>query len=496
LLKCGDTWTDDFGQIKFSGKSASEPALISSYGTGARPIIRTATSYGSAMYTSGAGGGGSGGNYIAVIGLEIYAYTRDPGNGSFDKTTLSDTAAVSWLNNFNWLLFEDNKISYYLVNMDIAAFSGRSSNLQIRRNVIHNAYSGTISHAAGAHVDSTDIVMLEENLFHHNGWSAELTAATAVTITQASPGVVTWPAGITQPPAAGSQVSFTQSGGGITAGTLYKTLNHSGNTFQFSTDGVTPINTTAGLVTSQSASWQDPGPTIFNQNVYLAAGNTNMYAMGNISAYAAGSGLQQRNGCARFNLIVNNPAGLNIGNRETGTKDATYNVILQGTDRQAVPAASLAEGISVRTVNDSGGSTVANAGPIIVQNNIVANEVSDAGTWLTISTLQTGVQVTNNIAFKWHTDIADSGSGNTTTPNTVDLAGTNAGGAPEPFSAPTRSVGSYHGTIGGTATLDAFLIEALLQSKANWRSQYMAMPVINYIRAGYDLSPVPMGGLR
>src|SRR5262249_55910785 len=42
LLKRGDVWTNEvFGYPKLAGRSASEPMLISSYGSGARPLLKT-----------------------------------------------------------------------------------------------------------------------------------------------------------------------------------------------------------------------------------------------------------------------------------------------------------------------------------------------------------------------------------------------------------------------------------------------------------------------
>ena len=42
LLKAGDTWVNqEIGYIDFSGRSGTEPILISSYGTGVRPLIET-----------------------------------------------------------------------------------------------------------------------------------------------------------------------------------------------------------------------------------------------------------------------------------------------------------------------------------------------------------------------------------------------------------------------------------------------------------------------
>jgi hypothetical protein len=58
------------------------------------------------------------------------------------------------------------------------------------------------------------------------------------------------------------------------------------------------------------------------------------------------------------------------------------------------------------------------------------------------------------------------------------------------YTAPTRTVGSYHGTIGGVATTAAFMTAVLAQSRTNWDDDLMATSVINYIRAGFDMEPV------
>ncbi|MGD8239150.1 MAG: hypothetical protein PVH68_11395, partial [Armatimonadota bacterium] len=53
------------------------------------------------------------------------------------------------------------------------------------------------------------------------------------------------------------------------------------------------------------------------------------------------------------------------------------------------------------------------------------------------------------------------------------------------FVDPGRTVGSYHGTLGEEATLEAFLAEACKQSRDTWREEYTARAVIEYIREGF-----------
>lgn len=67
---------------------------------------------------------------------------------------------------------------------------------------------------------------------------------------------------------------------------------------------------------------------------------------------------------------------------------------------------------------------------------------------------------------------------------------TGASSTPVSYTSPTRTIGGYHGTLGGTATTAAFMTAALGQSRADWDTDLMAVAAINYIRAGFDKSSV------
>jgi hypothetical protein len=57
------------------------------------------------------------------------------------------------------------------------------------------------------------------------------------------------------------------------------------------------------------------------------------------------------------------------------------------------------------------------------------------------------------------------------------------------FPDPNRTIATYHASIGGAPTLEAFMTEARKQSKNNWRVQYTAEAVNDYIRDGFGLVP-------
>jgi hypothetical protein len=50
---------------------------------------------------------------------------------------------------------------------------------------------------------------------------------------------------------------------------------------------------------------------------------------------------------------------------------------------------------------------------------------------------------------------------------------------------PSRSVAKYNASLGGQASLDAFLVEARKQSMTNWRQEYTGVAVATYLRQGY-----------
>lgn len=58
------------------------------------------------------------------------------------------------------------------------------------------------------------------------------------------------------------------------------------------------------------------------------------------------------------------------------------------------------------------------------------------------------------------------------------------------YSDPDRTIRTYNQALGGGADTEEFMLEALKQSRHNWRSEYTACGVNNYIRAGFDKDPV------
>jgi Bacterial Ig domain len=428
LLKKGDTWTETsiLHQPIFNGVSATQPIVISSYDPanptvpdpytgGARPLIQT-NSGNPVIMTFGAGAGAGKGDFIAIVGLEFYAYTRDPANPSFGSAVSNDQVAIAWLNPSTYFLLEDCKLSFYRQSMGFQ--DGVNSPAQIvhqsinlRRNVIVDAYSADASFAEGAFFAGYAAILVQENLFDHNGWNASVGSAPTV-------------------------------------------FNH--NLY---------IDGTAGTGTAV------PGPATIKGNIFSNDASGSQFRSG---------------GTVTNNLFVHNPYPHNFGMPSAFASTISNNVYSEAVDQ---PITGIAYGWGIPTFSSYNGVPY-NIGTVTISNNIIANTVSTSGFGIQLDTGSRGDTVTGNIIFNWKGSplINDLGTGNTVSGNVLDASGANTGGSPEQFPYPTRSVGSYNGTLGGTATLTAFLTAARAQSKGTWNTALMAAAVNSYIQAGFGIT--------
>ena len=172
LFKKGDVWTDEnFSSFAKAGPSSAQPMLISSYGTGARPMFRIATRSGSGFDTFA----GNPDN-LAIVGLEFYAYQRNPADpGYIAATNNIYVAGIRWLALFNWLLIEDMKISFFSNNVTVQNNVIANQNLFLRRCVITDSYLiKTVGHSIGCYVDYLLNPVFEECVFDHNGWNENI----------------------------------------------------------------------------------------------------------------------------------------------------------------------------------------------------------------------------------------------------------------------------------------------------------------------------------
>jgi hypothetical protein len=170
LLKNGDTFYDCFSNWTFSGKSADDPMLIGAYGPGERPIVKSGTHYGFAF-------GGVTVKHVAIDGIFFYASTRDPYSSDFVSPEVGAYGVQSvWP--VDDLLIEDCRFRDYQFNLSITGHYSPSGKVRLRRNVVEDAYS-TTGRSEGLYMSNIKNVLLEDNIFDHDGWNEEIKGAQA-----------------------------------------------------------------------------------------------------------------------------------------------------------------------------------------------------------------------------------------------------------------------------------------------------------------------------
>jgi mucin-2 len=168
LLKKGDTWTNQsLSNINMSGRSATEPMLFSSYGTGAQPLIQVSA----ALTNEGVGPTyGYSADYIAVVDIDFYAYLRDP-SGPFTESGLNVFGAFWAHAPENWILIEGCQFRFFTIGAYIYAtengwtgtYNYVIQNLFLRRDIVVD------NSAHGVLIDGiSPNFVFEENLFDHN----------------------------------------------------------------------------------------------------------------------------------------------------------------------------------------------------------------------------------------------------------------------------------------------------------------------------------------
>ena len=180
LLKRGDTFPQpSLGRWK-SGRSAAEPLVMTYYGdSGERPIIKLT---GRLVFWEGQGR-----SHLAFVGLDLYRSISDPDSPDFTNASCSQALALNPGNvNSANVLIEDCRFRFCWINLE---GSNQSTdymlyNVNVRRNIVagnwsHGSSTGSNGRIQGMYVSNTSDALIEENLFHHNGWSEVIADAEA-----------------------------------------------------------------------------------------------------------------------------------------------------------------------------------------------------------------------------------------------------------------------------------------------------------------------------
>jgi len=457
LLKAGDQFTGGFIQWCHSGKSAAEPSIIGKYGTSAqRPIVNVQEEAAVDLSCSSV-------SNLVIADIQF----RTPSNDNRGSTGIRAVSGGSNLYIENITLGDAGDPTRGFKD-GIILGPGVWTNVSIRYSAILDSYAPTgYGHSQGIFADGSKGLLVEGCVFDHNGWN---------------------------PKVAGAE------------------------------------------------------PTIFNHNFYINGANEGFVARNNIITNASSHGVSSNaNGITYDNgsMIKNNYFGQNAFNifMRTGYSQAIDNVIEDVKDIS--PGLLRGIGISVGTVETE--HPPINPGPALVQNNLIRgrialgqqNAIEVKGN---IPAYHSRVDVVGNVVYHWNTYNMVEVLPQATTTDVIRFIGNsfqalagfmgshailganalfqsniystyspnpfrvNGGGSKltfnqwkggyEPgavqanrvFPDSTRSVGKYSASLGGAPNLAGFLREARKISRDNFRRQYTADALNNYMRTGFGMS--------
>ena len=479
MLKAGDVWTENLGGVgAFGGRSADEPMVITSYGTGAKPQIRPAGSGNTEIFHHGDAGTSG---HLYFIGLDFYDPRKDPQSPSFSGSA-PDANGLAWIGGGNDILVENCDFRFLAGGVVFQQYnSGAITNLTLRRNRFLDGYSfnsGSMSQAA--FIYGVDGLLVEENVFDHNGWNAAAGAAATVFnhniyIDECKNAVVRKNFFFR---AASLSVKFRSDHALASTNTLVEDnlIFESEVGLGAAADGGVGVPAQATLT----------GFTIKN-NVILQTNRDNPTGRG----LGWGISLNDiKDSTVTGNIISDlsfsgNSFGISLGDgMETPVDYPVSNVSIASNILYRVNG----PGLSLRPGSVWSGVTVS--------GNSIQNPDQNQGLAVWCRCTPTGkITFSGNNYYNQATPSAFAWVGGSVTGAPADYSGwvaksveTGSTNAKINYPDPSRNLETYMQSVGGTATVDAFIAAMRSQTKGNWQSAYTATAVNDYVRAGFGVA--------
>ncbi len=458
LLERAGVWHESLGHWIKSGRSASEPMLVSTYGgASARPLLLTGTTAG--IWTSGGGGSPATIDNLALLGVHFQADGYIGGGDCIGAELLQPGSHV---------LIEDCMFEGYSSNVVFQGFGGRHTDFRLRRSVIVDAYTvHTVGgHSQGLYAYGLDGLLVEENVFDHNGWNESVVGAGAdvfshnLYIDNGSTGVVVRGNIIANGSSHGMQlrcggsvvdnlfvrnsISLLVGGGtdpepgGVTADVRGNVILDGKNIDNANPRGwgLVLANIKSGRVASNVVANNQLGtqPTIITLDGDAVGNNGPTFGVHGLSI--------------ADNIFYNWGGGVLV----KGTATKISNLTFDGNDFQNT---ILPEPLIEHSVANTPAA-------IHSANNRFFNRVMPLAAWTKIGNSPHSIT-------DWQALVGD------TTSDTLKVN----------YVEPDRSLAEYNVLAGGAFGMSAFLAESRQQSRTSWRQAYTAAQVNRYIRAGY-----------
>ena len=451
LLKTGDTWDESLGQWKVSGRSATEPMVVSSYGTSPlRPLLRTGTDNG--IITDGGGGSPQRIDYLSVVGLHFIA------NG---YTGSGVPSGFVFLLPTTDLLIEDCRIEGYCNNVTMQGGSAPSmhlANISIRRSLILDAYNTGSGNPQGIFCAWVDGLLLEENVIDHNGWSETVPGAIAnifrhnVYIDDSCTGVTVNGNIIANASSHGTQLRH----GGVVTDNLFLRNSISlslGGGASPDPNGINVDVRRNVILDGKDIDAQNPrGWGIVLSNVASGTVANNIIANQTLAHYPIMLDIVgDQWGWGVYNTLIEKNIFSNWGGSVTlnGSSSNLSTLTFRQNDLQD----TVTQGALIDHNNSSSTAAIHSSGNRFYSQN------APAGSWT-----QIGQQ--NYSLTAWKSAVGD-------TTSFIGQAG---------YPLPNSGIGSYNAWLGGSASHYAFMAQARRQSKATWDPAYMAVSANRYMR--------------
>lgn len=449
-LNRGDTWTEAYGSFSVSGASATRRIVVTAYGSGARPRLQTGTS--SAFDIPS----GQTRSNIAIIGIEAEAHTAVGTTNALAGVMVAATATD--------ILIEDCYFTMFETGINIPGGSVRKTRIAVRRCILYRNFRTSGSDGHGLYAANVDGLLMEENLFHQNGYN----------------------------PAVGGSVAFTMRHNVYIQGNCTDIESRGNLNAEASSHG---LQMRSGGIVYDDCYLNCPNALLFGttDGVLLApvtvdASYFTILGTGTINGSGGNSALNLEavsSGSVR-NFVISKPSGT-LGGAPLTLGGSVGLGSMQNMEVE--------DGI----LYGWGGSIQINGNGTQLANSALRRLQVDsphAGDFLVVYGSLAGAQAVA------HEDIRFNRSAGGTSwwyvtggsPATCSLAqwqaqvtdsGITTGARSPAYTAPTRTIGDYAATLGLTASLDGFLAAARGQRQGNWNDALMAHAVNDYVFDGF-----------